>query len=193
MRDGRAQVCVATDVAARGLDLPDLGLVLHAQLPANRAGLLHRSGRTGRAGRKGTSVLLVPYNRRRQVEAMLASANITATWGEPPSADSIRARDQERLLDDPIFVEPPSDDELVLARAIVGNRTAEQVATALLRLHRSGVRAGYSRSCSTRGRRPGARMIAAAVANRAGRGKGPGRRAASAGRRPARAKCRGFV
>ena len=40
LRDGRARVCVATDVAARGLDLPDLGLVIHADLPANRQGLL---------------------------------------------------------------------------------------------------------------------------------------------------------
>ncbi|MGZ8370111.1 MAG: DEAD/DEAH box helicase, partial [Caulobacteraceae bacterium] len=53
LRDGHARVCVATDVAARGLDLPDLGLVIHADLPVNKAGLLHRSGRTGRAGRKG--------------------------------------------------------------------------------------------------------------------------------------------
>ena len=58
LRDGRARVCVATDVAARGLDLPDLGLVIHADLPNDAPTLLHRSGRTGRAGRKGISCLL---------------------------------------------------------------------------------------------------------------------------------------
>ena len=58
LRDRRARVCVATDVAARGLDLPDLGLVIHADLPSNRQALLHRSGRTGRAGKKGISVVL---------------------------------------------------------------------------------------------------------------------------------------
>ncbi|HEX7759830.1 MAG TPA: DEAD/DEAH box helicase, partial [Caulobacteraceae bacterium] len=137
LRDGRAQVCVATDVAARGLDLPDLGVVIHAELPQNKAALLHRSGRTGRAGRKGTSVLLVPYSRRRLAESMLAQANIDAQWSGPPTADEIRARDQVRLLEDPILNEPPSEEELVLARAVVGERTAEQVATALLRLHRS--------------------------------------------------------
>ena len=95
-----------TDVAAaRGLDLPDLGLVIHADPPANRAGLLHRSGRTGRAGRKGISVLLVPYNRRRRVEQLLDSANIEAIWGGPPSAEAIRASDQTRLLDDPMLNE----------------------------------------------------------------------------------------
>ncbi len=56
LRDGRARVCVATDVAARGIDLPDLGLVIHAELPNDHETLLHRSGRTGRAGRKGICV-----------------------------------------------------------------------------------------------------------------------------------------
>jgi ATP-dependent RNA helicase DeaD len=57
LRGGHARVCVATDVAARGLDLPDLGLVIHAEVPANVEGLLHRSGRTGRSRpRAATSV-----------------------------------------------------------------------------------------------------------------------------------------
>ena len=63
MRDGRARVCVATDVAARGIDLPNLDLVIHADLPTNPDTLLHRSGRTGRAGRKGVCVLIVPVRR----------------------------------------------------------------------------------------------------------------------------------
>ena len=58
LRDGRARVCVATDVAARGLDLPNLELVVHAEIPKNRESLLHRSGRTGRAGRKGVCALI---------------------------------------------------------------------------------------------------------------------------------------
>ena len=55
LRDGRARVCVATDVAARGLDLPDLGLVIHADLPNEQRALLHRSGRTGRAGGRASA------------------------------------------------------------------------------------------------------------------------------------------
>jgi ATP-dependent RNA helicase DeaD len=78
LRDGRARVCVATDVAARGLDLPDLGLVIHADLPMGKAALLHRSGRTGRAGRKGISVLIAPYHRRRKVEQLLTYAGVDA-------------------------------------------------------------------------------------------------------------------
>jgi ATP-dependent RNA helicase DeaD len=137
LRDGHAKVCVATDVAARGLDLPDLGLVVHAELPQNRAGLLHRSGRTGRAGRKGVSVLLVPYSRRRKAEQLLASAHIEANWSGPPSAEAIRALDQQRLLNDPMLTEAASDEDLVLARALLEGRGAEQIAAALIRLHRA--------------------------------------------------------
>ena len=62
---------MATDVAARGLDLPELDLVIHADLPTNKETMLHRSGRTGRAGRKGVSVLLVPFARRRRAEQLV--------------------------------------------------------------------------------------------------------------------------
>ncbi|RUX33184.1 DEAD/DEAH box helicase, partial [Mesorhizobium sp. M7A.F.Ca.CA.002.09.1.1] len=68
MRDGRAKVCIATDVAARGIDLPNLELVIHADLPTNPETLLHRSGRTGRAGRKGVSALIVPNSARKRTE-----------------------------------------------------------------------------------------------------------------------------
>ena len=61
MRDGRAQVCVETDVASRGIDLPNLDLVVHADLPRDSEALLHRSGRTGRAGRAGVSVIITPH------------------------------------------------------------------------------------------------------------------------------------
>src|SRR5215218_7616316 len=98
LRDGRARVCVATDVAARGIDLPDLGLVIHADLPTDPETLLHRSGRTGRAGRKGTSVLLVPHNKRRAAERLLQDARLRATWGPAPSAEAIHAQDDARIL-----------------------------------------------------------------------------------------------
>jgi ATP-dependent RNA helicase DeaD len=137
LRDGRARVCVATDVAARGLDLPDLALVVHADLPGERATLLHRSGRTGRAGRKGTCVLLVPYTKRRKAEQLLASANIEAEWSGPPTAEAIRARDQERLLEDKLLAEPPGEEDLALASLLLQGRSAEHIAAALVRLHRS--------------------------------------------------------
>jgi ATP-dependent RNA helicase DeaD len=136
LRDGHARACVATDVAARGLDLPDLGLVIHAELPVNKAGLLHRSGRTGRAGKKGTSVLVVPYNKRRFAERLLESASIHAEWSGPPLAEEIRAKDQQRMLDDPILTGEPSEEDLTLAKRILAEKSPEAVAAALIRLYR---------------------------------------------------------
>jgi ATP-dependent RNA helicase DeaD len=137
LRDGRARVCIATDVAARGLDLPDLDLVVHAELPTNKEILLHRSGRTGRAGRKGICALVVPFTRRRRAEQLLEAAGVRATWSDPPSADEIRVRDQERLLADPLLAEKPAEEEVTLARALLAGRSAEDIAAALIRLYRS--------------------------------------------------------
>ncbi len=135
MRDGRARVCIATDVAARGIDLPNLELVIHADIPKNRESLLHRSGRTGRAGRKGVSVLIVPHNWRRRTERLFDTANIKAVWAKPPSVDEIKARDHERILSDPSFSEAPSEDERAFAQELLGRYSAEQVAAAFLRRH----------------------------------------------------------
>jgi ATP-dependent RNA helicase DeaD len=137
VRDGRARVCVATDVAARGLDLPDLGLVVHADLPTDRDVLLHRSGRTGRAGRKGTAVLLVPFTRQRRAEGLLAHAGVEALWSGPPSADEIRRLDQERLLADPILTEEITEEDTGLAAALLAAHSPETIAAALIRLHRA--------------------------------------------------------
>ena len=136
LRDGHARVCVATDVAARGLDLPDLGLVIHAEIPVNKAGLLHRSGRTGRAGKKGVSVLLVSYTRRRKVELMLQSASIKAEWSGPPSAEMILENDRKRMLADPVLTAPVEDEDmLTLGRQLLEKTTPEQVAATLIRLY----------------------------------------------------------
>ncbi|MDA1099243.1 MAG: DEAD/DEAH box helicase [Proteobacteria bacterium] len=138
MRDGRARVCIATDVAARGIDLPRLDLVIHADLPRNREGLLHRSGRTGRAGRKGVSVLVVPHNWRKRTERLLQSANVEATWARPPSVLEIMQRDDERILDDPDLSEPISEDEQAFAQQLLERHGPEQVAAALVRRFRAG-------------------------------------------------------
>ena len=138
LRDGRARVCIATDVAARGLDLENLGLVIHADLPRDPATLLHRSGRTGRAGRKGVSALLVAPRARRRVERLLRDAKIEASWGKPPSADEINALDDARLMADPIFTEDASANEAELARTLIDTYGAEQIAAAFIRRQRAG-------------------------------------------------------
>ncbi len=137
MRDGRARICIATDVAARGIDLPNLELVIHADLPKNREGLLHRSGRTGRAGRKGVSALIVPHNARYRTERLLTSAKITADWAKPPSVDDVLARDNQRILEDPVFADPIAEDEQDFVAELMSRYQPEQVAVALARLYRA--------------------------------------------------------
>ncbi|MDE1174262.1 MAG: DEAD/DEAH box helicase [Parvibaculaceae bacterium] len=164
LRDGRARVCVATDVAARGIDLPNLGLVIHADLPNDPEVLQHRSGRTGRAGRKGVSVLLVPVSRRRRAEQLMASARVQPVWSGPPSAEDIRKLDQERLVQDPLLMEESSEEDLAMARTLLAARSAEDIAAALVRVYRSRLPAaeevfdpGQGRSESREPRDAGAR------------------------------------
>jgi len=137
MRDGRARVCIATDVAARGIDLPGLDLVIHADLPTNPETLLHRSGRTGRAGRKGISTLIVPTSQRRKAERLLGGAGISAVWAHPPSADEVLRRDDERLLADPILQEEAREEEQGLIQTLVETHGAEKLAAAFIRLYRT--------------------------------------------------------
>ena len=77
---GRVNVLVATDVAARGIHVDDVPLVIQADHPDEYKAYLHRAGRTGRAGKEGTVVTLVPRNRRRKVEELLQRAEIEAEW-----------------------------------------------------------------------------------------------------------------
>jgi ATP-dependent RNA helicase DeaD len=121
--------------------LPELDLVIHAELPRDSETLLHRSGRTGRAGRKGTSVLLVPHPRRRLAERLIGAAKVTATWGPAPSADAVLARDAERLAEQArgVLTEEASEDDLALARRLLADQpiAAEALAAALIKMLRA--------------------------------------------------------
>jgi len=133
MRDGRAQVCVATDVASRGIDLPTLDLVIHADLPKDSEALLHRSGRTGRAGRSGVSVLITPHSKRRSVDKLLQAAKVKVSWMPVPSAETIIQRDRERLMNDPSLEGPLTDEEADFARDLLATKSPEQIAAAFFR------------------------------------------------------------
>ena len=137
LRDGRAKVCVATDVAARGIDLPSLSLVVHVELPRDAETLQHRSGRTGRAGNKGTAVLIVPYQRRARVESMLRGARIQVAWIAAPTPDAIRTADRERLLA-LLSVTPELDGEdRALGDQLLERLAPADVAAMLVRAHRA--------------------------------------------------------
>lgn len=137
LRDGRARICIATDVAARGIDLPGLELVIHADLPTNAETLLHRSGRTGRAGAKGISALIVPTGDYKRAQRLLQNAKVNAEWTTPPSADDVQARDDVRMLEHPSLT-ATSDDDGAAAATLLERFGPEQVAQAFVQLWREG-------------------------------------------------------
>jgi ATP-dependent RNA helicase DeaD len=137
LRDGRARVCIATDVAARGIDLPGLELVIHADLPSNSETLLHRSGRTGRAGKKGVSALIVTPAEFKKAQRLLSGAKVTAEWGAAPGADDVQAKDDLRILEHPALT-APIGEEAGIAGELLEQFGPEALAAAFVRLWREG-------------------------------------------------------
>lgn len=137
LRDGRAKICIATDVAARGIDLPNLGLVIHADLPHDSEVLQHRSGRTGRAGRKGVSVMLVPPSRRSKALRLYAESGTNPNWIALPTADEIRTLDRERMLADAAPFSDLTEFDRDMGLALLAARPAEEIAAALAGIFRS--------------------------------------------------------
>lgn len=89
LTSGRVNVLVATDVAARGIHVDDIDLVVQADPPDEYKTYLHRSGRTGRAGRSGTVVTLITRQRRRRMTEMLDRAEIEAPFDEVRPGDDL--------------------------------------------------------------------------------------------------------
>jgi superfamily II DNA/RNA helicase len=89
LTSGRVDVLVATDVAARGIHVDDIDLVIQADAPDEYKTYLHRSGRTGRAGKKGTVVTLITRNRRRRMEELLDRAEIEADMVQAYPGDAL--------------------------------------------------------------------------------------------------------
>ena len=137
LRDGRARVCIATDVAARGIDLPGLELVIHADLPSNSETLLHRSGRTGRAGKKGVSALIVTPAEFKKAQRLLSGAKLVAEWTGAPGADDVQAKDDLRIMEHPALTMPIGDD-VSIASDLLEQFGPEALAAAFVRLWREG-------------------------------------------------------
>jgi len=89
LTSGRVNVLVATDVAARGIHVDDISLVIQADAPDEYKTYLHRSGRTGRAGKQGTVVTLISRARRRRMDELLGRAEITAQIEPAAPGDSV--------------------------------------------------------------------------------------------------------
>src|SRR5690554_2029421 len=89
LTSGRVNVLVATDVAARGIHVDDISLVIQADAPDEYKTYLHRSGRTGRAGKQGTVVTLINRSRKRRMDELLGRAEIDATMLNAAPGDQL--------------------------------------------------------------------------------------------------------
>ena len=89
LTSGRVNVLVATDVAARGIHVDDIDLVIQADAPDEYKTYLHRSGRTGRAGKQGTVVTLIPKHRQRRMNELLGRAEIEAEFVPTAPGDDL--------------------------------------------------------------------------------------------------------
>ncbi|XP_041993902.1 DEAD-box ATP-dependent RNA helicase 3, chloroplastic-like [Salvia splendens] len=88
-RQGKFTVLVATDVAARGLDIPNVDLIIHYELPNDPETFVHRSGRTGRAGKEGTAVLMFTGSQRRTVKSLERDVGCRFEFITPPSVEQV--------------------------------------------------------------------------------------------------------
>jgi ATP-dependent RNA helicase DeaD len=95
---GSLAALVATDVAARGIDVVDVARVIHVEPPSDADAYTHRSGRTGRAGRKGTSSVLVAPSELVKTLRLLSQAKVQHRFEPVPSSEAIRAAQDERLF-----------------------------------------------------------------------------------------------
>ncbi|NDG50670.1 MAG: DEAD/DEAH box helicase, partial [Rhodospirillales bacterium] len=109
---------------------------IHADLPRDPETLQHRSGRTGRAGRKGTSLFIVPISRRRVAERLIQAARVQATWIPAPTAEAVRARDNERIVEQAKLLAAEEIDEADTALAATLDAPREALAAALIKLLR---------------------------------------------------------
>ncbi|MFE9578946.1 DEAD/DEAH box helicase [Nocardia sp. NPDC006044] len=144
--NGTARVLVATDIAARGVHVDDVELVVHVDPPAEHKAYLHRSGRTARAGSAGDVVTVVLPEQRRDVAALLRKANITVA-SQRVTADSAPVTALVGTLAPrvaPSAIPVPSNDSQ-------GNRNRRGGGD-----RRYGAPAGQSRSRGERGPRDGA-------------------------------------
>lgn len=109
---GSLRILVATDVAARGIDVTDVSMVLHMEAPNDSDSYTHRSGRTGRAGRKGTSAMLVAPREIPRAQRIVRGARVQARIEPMPTPAEIRAMEDDRLIalltadDDAIEIDP---------------------------------------------------------------------------------------
>jgi ATP-dependent RNA helicase DeaD len=136
-RSGTFNILVSTDVAARGIDVPDISTVVHIDPPRNSDAYIHRSGRTGRAGRTGQSILFVAGPDSRKVARMLQSARIEVSWQPVPKPDNVQkalVKQARRELHARLAEDAPTEAQLIYAKQLIEERDATHIVATLLEM-----------------------------------------------------------
>lgn len=136
-RSGTLPILVSTEVAARGIDVPDISTVIHVDPPRTPDAYTHRSGRTGRAGQAGRSLLFVTPPDLPRIERMLRHARIDVSWQPVPPPEKVekalrkRAR---RALHERLAGDAPDEAQWMYAKQLLEDRDPVQVVATLLEL-----------------------------------------------------------
>jgi ATP-dependent RNA helicase DeaD len=136
-RSGTFNILVSTDVAARGIDVPDISTVVHIDPPRNSDAYIHRSGRTGRAGRTGQSILFVAGPDSRKVARMLQAARIEVSWQPVPTPDKVQkalVKQARREMHARLAEGAPTETQLIYAKQLIEERDATHVVATLLEM-----------------------------------------------------------
>ncbi|MFS7978802.1 putative RNA helicase transcription factor interactor and regulator CCHC(Zn) family [Helianthus anomalus] len=97
-RQGKFTVLVATDVASRGLDIPNVDLVIHYELPNDPETFVHRSGRTGRAGKEGTAILMFTNSQRRTIRSLERDVGCKFDFISPPAVEDVLESSAQQVV-----------------------------------------------------------------------------------------------
>lgn len=117
LKDGRLDILVATDVAARGLDVDRITHVVNFDIPNDTESYVHRIGRTGRAGRTGEAILFVTPRERRMLRSIERVTNARLEEMELPTVDEVNAKRKENFANQ--ITEVLGDGQMELFRGLV--------------------------------------------------------------------------
>jgi len=137
-REGKLRFLVATDVAARGIDISHLTHVINADFPETAEYYVHRTGRTGRAGRTGTAISLVGPKDIGNLYLLRLTYKIRPIEKQLPTAGELKTRQETDLVgmfQDAFAGRPVHPDDLALARRLMTHADSERIIAGLLRDH----------------------------------------------------------
>jgi len=138
IKNGSCKVCIATDVASRGIDIIDLDIVIHSNLPRNSETLIHRSGRTGRAGKHGLSIILFSPNSIKTYNRIIEHARIVPKLRKNLSKKIIEDNENAQFLNKVSSISKSKiEDKLI--NELMENYSLSDLAKTLVSLHKSNL------------------------------------------------------